>query len=177
MNFIGEHLFAGQLGHLLIILAFVASLVSFISYAAYSFEKKQEQKNYWLKLARISFLFYAISILTVFGLVYYICANHLYEYMYVYKHASRELEPKYLLACIWEGQEGSFLLWSIWHVIIGSVFIFKRNSPWESPVLTVINLAQAFMMLMILGIYIGDVRIGNSLFALTRNEIVAPIFT
>ena len=177
MNFIGEHLFAGQLGHLLIILAFVASLVSFISYAAYSFEKKQEQKNYWLKLARISFLLEAISILTVFGLVYYICANHLYEYMYVYKHASRELEPKYLLACIWEGQEGSFLLWSIWHVIIGSVFIFKRNSPWESPVLTVINLAQAFMMLMILGIYIGDVRIGNSLFALTRNEIVAPIFT
>jgi len=177
MNFIGEHLFAGQLGHLLIILAFVASLVSFISYAAYSFEKKQEQKNYWLKLARISFLLEAISILTVFGLVYYICANHLYEYMYVYKHASRELEPKYLLACIWEGQEGSFLLWSIWHVIIGSVFIFKRNSPWESPVLTVINLAQAFMMLMKLGIYIGDVRIGNSLFALTRNEIVAPIFT
>lgn len=177
MNFIGEHLFAGQLGHFLIILAFVASLISCISYAAYHFDKQQQQKNYWLTLARISFLLEALSILTVFVLVYYICANHLYEYMYVYKHASKELEPKYLLACIWEGQEGSFLLWSIWHVIIGSVFIFKRNSPWESPVLTVINLAQAFMMLMILGIYIGETRIGNSLFSLTRNEIVAPIFS
>ena len=176
MNFIGEHLFAGQLGHLLIIIAFIASLVSLIAYAAYGFEKKPDQKKYWLQLARISFLLEAISILAVFGIVYYICANHLYEYMYVYKHASRELEPKYLLACIWEGQEGSFLLWSIWHVIIGSIFILKRNTQWESPVLTVINLAQAFMMLMILGIYIGDVRIGNSLFALTRNEITAPIF-
>ncbi len=36
------------------------------------------------------------------------------------------LETKYLLACTWEGQEGSFLLWSFWHCILGLVVI--RNS-------------------------------------------------
>ncbi|MBK7883177.1 MAG: cytochrome c biogenesis protein CcsA [Chitinophagaceae bacterium] len=95
--------------------------------------------------------------------------------MYAYKHASKELEPKYLLACIWEGQEGSFLLWTIWHSILG-IFIMLKSKEWEAPVMTVISLAQFFLLMMILGIYVFDVRIGNSLFTLTRNEISGPIF-
>jgi cytochrome c-type biogenesis protein CcmF len=100
--------------------------------------------------------------------------------MYAYKHASMELEKRYLLACIWEGQEGSFLLWAICHSLLGTVIILRRKSVmvngWEAPVMTVINFAQFFLLLMILGIYVFDVRIGNSLFTLTRNEINAPIF-
>ncbi|HML57924.1 MAG TPA: hypothetical protein PKA85_06090 [Ferruginibacter sp.] len=42
--------------------------------------------------------------------------------------------------------------------------------------MSILSLAQAFLFLMILGIYIFDVRIGNGLFVLTRNELVAPIF-
>jgi cytochrome c-type biogenesis protein CcmF len=41
----------------------------------------------------------------------------------------------------------------------------------------VVNLAQFFLLMMILGVYVFDVRIGNSLFTLTRNEINAPIFS
>jgi cytochrome c-type biogenesis protein CcmF len=48
--------------------------------------------------------------------------------MYAYKHASLELEPKYLLACIWEGQEGSFLLWTICHSIFGGIILLARNT-------------------------------------------------
>ena len=96
--------------------------------------------------------------------------------MYAYKHASKELEYKYLLACIWEGQEGSFLLWTIWHSVLG-IFIITKSKEWEAPVMTVISFAQFFLLLMILGIYVFDVRIGNSPFTLTRNEIAAPIFS
>jgi cytochrome c-type biogenesis protein CcmF len=96
--------------------------------------------------------------------------------MYAYKHASKELEPKYLLACIWEGQEGSFLLWTIWHCILG-IFIMFKSKEWEAPVMTVISLAQFFLLMMLLGFYIGDVRLGSSPFTLTRDEIAGPIFS
>ncbi|RYY48966.1 MAG: cytochrome c assembly protein [Chitinophagaceae bacterium] len=180
MNFIGEHLLPGQLGHFFVILAFVAALLSTIAYFISSGKIQKPDHHYWMRLARIAFFTQVLSIFVVFGIVFYICSNHLYEYMYAYKHASLELEKKYLLACIWEGQEGSFLLWSICHAIFGSLVIFRRNSDllksWEAPVMTVISLAQFFLLLMILGVYVGDTRIGNSLFSLTRNEINAPIF-
>src|SRR5688572_5589550 len=176
MNFEGEHLFAGQLGHFFVILSFVASILSAISF----FKASVPGNDNWIKLGRIAFGVQVVSVIVVFAVIFYICSNHYYEYMYAYKHASKELEYKYLLACIWEGQEGSFLLWSICHAVFGSIIITRRNSEllkgWEAPVMTVISLAQFFLLLMILGIYVGDTRIGNSLFTLTRNEINAPIF-
>ena len=180
MKFIGEHLFPGQLGHFFVIFAFVASLLSTIAFFISSGKIQKAEHKDWLRFARIAFLSQVAALIIVFGTVFYICSNHLYEYMYAYKHASLELEKKYLLACIWEGQEGSFLLWSICHAVFGSIIILKRNSEmlkgWEAPIMTVISLAQFFLLFMILGIYVGDTRIGNSLFSLTRNEISAPIF-
>jgi cytochrome c-type biogenesis protein CcmF len=181
MNFIGEHLLPGQLGHLLVIISFVASLFATVAFFIASRTNDVVSKTTWLQYARTAFLAQAASIVFIFAIVFYICFNHLYEYMYAYKHASLELEKKYLLACIWEGQEGSFLLWSIWHAVLGCIIMLRRNKPllstWEAPVMTIISLAQFFLMMMILGIYFFDVRIGNSLFTLTRNEIDAPIFS
>lgn len=181
MNFIGEHLFPGQLGHFFIIFAFIASLLSTIAFFISSGKIQRPEHRDWLRFARAAFFAQVASLIIVFATVFYICSNHLYEYMYAYKHASLELEKKYLLACIWEGQEGSFLLWAICHAVFGSIIILRRNTAslkgWEAPVMTVISMAQFFLLLMILGIYIGDIRIGKSLFALTRNEINAPIFS
>ena len=176
MNFIGEHLLPGLFGHFFVILSFVASLIAVVSFFLASTHKNEIQKLSWLKLGKAAFITQAVCIFIIFGLVFYICSQHLYEYLYAYKHASKELEPKYLLACIWEGQEGSFLLWSIWNALIGLI-LMRKNALSKAPVLTASSLAQFFMMLMILGIYAGDTRIGNSLFSLTRNEINGPIFS
>lgn len=176
MNFEGEHLLPGQLGHFFTILAFIASLIAGFSWFKSARIADPVESRNWLKLARISFITQVISAIAIFAIVYYICANHYYEYIYVYKHASKELEAKYLLACIWEGQEGSFLLWAICHSVIGVIFLTTK-SKWESDVMSIVAIAQAFLFMMILGIYISDTRIGNSLFALTRNELVAPIFS
>jgi cytochrome c-type biogenesis protein CcmF len=176
MKFEGEHLLPGQIGHFFVLLAFTASLLSTISFFTASRLTNNIQKNLWLKYARTIFFIQAASVITVFLTIFFICNNHYFEYLYAYKHASRELESKYLLACIWEGQEGSFLLWSIWHCVLGSILIFKSKQ-WEAPVMTVISLAQCFLMLMLLGIYFGDVRIGSSAFVLTRNEINGPVFS
>ncbi|HML57925.1 MAG TPA: hypothetical protein PKA85_06095 [Ferruginibacter sp.] len=128
MNFEGEHLLPGQLGHFFVILAFIASVVATLGwFNATRTASTPDRAAGWLKLARAAFGTQVLSALVVFGIVYYICANHYFEYLYVYKHASIELEPKYLLACIWEGQEGSFLLWALCHSIIGSIFLFRKS--------------------------------------------------
>jgi cytochrome c-type biogenesis protein CcmF len=176
MEYIGEHLWLGKLGHFFILVAFIASLLSTISYFFALNNKQPQQQASWLKMGRLLFFAQGAALLAVFAIIFTICANHYFEYMYAYKHASKELEPKYLLACIWEGQEGSFLLWCVWHTLLGGIVIFK-NKNWEALVLAVINTMQFFMLFMLLGIYVGEYCIGSSLFTLTRNEIAAPIFS
>lgn len=176
MQFEGEHLLPGKIGHFFVLLAFVASVISTIAYFTASTKTNLIEKRSWLRFARISFITQLLSAVIIFATIFYICANHYFEYMYAYKHASKELEPRYLLACIWEGQEGSFLLWTIWHSVLG-IFIMIRSKEWEAPVMTVISLAQFFLLFMLLGLYVGDVRLGSSPFTLTRNEIAGPIFS
>lgn len=175
MQFEGEHLLPGQIGHFFVILAFVASLIATIGYAKASFSKDIAEKQSWIRFARMAFITQLVSAFVIFSVIFYICSHHYFEYMYAYKHAAKELESKYLLACIWEGQEGSFLLWTIWHSIIGLFIIIKSKKPllegWEAPVMSVISFAQFFLGMMILGIYIFGIRIGSSPFTLTRNEI------
>ncbi|MEJ7675222.1 MAG: hypothetical protein WKF59_21580 [Chitinophagaceae bacterium] len=43
--------------------------------------------------------------------------------------------------------------------------------------MTVISFAQVFLALMILGLYVDDVRIGSNPFVLTRNQLEGPIFS
>ena len=176
MQFEGEHLLPGQIGHFFVLLAFIASIISTIAFFTASRKTDLIEKKSWLNFARLAFITQLIAAVIIFITIFYICANHYFEYMYAYKHASKELEPKYLLACIWEGQEGSFLLWTIWHSILG-IFIMAKSKEWEAPVMTVISLAQFFLLMMLLGLYIGDVRLGSSPFTLTRDEIAGPIFS
>ncbi|MEO9023319.1 MAG: cytochrome c biogenesis protein CcsA [Ginsengibacter sp.] len=182
MTFENEHLLPGQVGHFFVLLAFVASIISAISYFKASKIKVDNltagqtgEKQSWLRFARGAFFIQAFSLLAVFICIYYICSQHYFEYIYAYKHASKELEPKYLLACIWEGQEGSFLLWSLWQSLLGIILIFTAKKR-EAPILGIISSAQVFLVLMILGLYIFNVRIGSNPFALTRNELEGPIF-
>jgi cytochrome c-type biogenesis protein CcmF len=176
MKFEGEHLLPGQVGHFFVLLAFVASLVSSIAYFYASAVKQETEKRSWIIFARGAFFIQFVSLVTVFITIYYICSHHYFEYLYSYKHASKELEPKYLLACIWEGQEGSFILWSLWQCVLGSILIVTSKKR-EAPILGVITLAQFVLLMMIVGIYIGDTRIGSSPFVLTRDEINGPIFS
>ncbi len=177
MTFENEHLIPGQVGQFFIVLAFVASIVSVISYfTASKIQLENSEKQKWIRFARAAFFIEVFSLLTVFISIFYICSHHYFEYFYAYKHASKELEPKYLLACIWEGQEGSFLLWALWHCVLGTILVFTAKKR-EAPVMTIVNSAQVFLVLMILGIYIFNTRIGSSPFVLTRNELAGPIFS
>jgi cytochrome c-type biogenesis protein CcmF len=174
--YIGEHLFPGQAGHFLIIVSLVSSLVASIAYFKSANSIVQTDADSWKRLGRIAFAIDAISVMAVFGLIYYIISQHYFEYYYAYNHSDRSLNTGYLLSCIWEGQEGSFLLWAIWHGVLGLV-LMRTAKKWEAPVLSVISLVQASLATMILGLYIFDFKIGTNPFLLTRQFFQdAPIF-
>lgn len=177
MNYIGEHLLPGQLGHFFIVLALVSALVATIAYVKSTNAVLPEDERNWKKLGRWAFGTNAVSILSVFALLIYILATHKFEYYYAWNHSSLDMNPEYLLAAFWEGQEGSFLLWSFWFVVIGLYFI-TRSTKWESPILSVIAIAQICLATMVIGLYLGDTMVGSNPFLLVREKFSdAPVFT
>jgi len=141
--------------------------LSFIFHSVY---KTTEQDDlFWKRLARYSFIAEAISVFCVIALLFYINNNHLFEYKYAWQHSSRSLEPKYLLASLWEGQEGSFLLWSVWHCVLGLIVI-RSGKQWEAPVMTVVSFAQFCLATMVAGIYIFGEKLGSNPFILLRDS-------
>lgn len=169
MDYIGEHRLPGQFGHFFIVLSLVASLVATFSFLKGTQSKTDIDAGYWKKLARYAFITETISVIAIFSILLYIVSNHLFEYKYAWQHSSRSLETKYLLACFWEGQEGSFLLWSIWHCVLGLVLI-KTGKKWEAPVMTVVSFAQFCLATMIAGIYIFGWKMGSNPFILLRDS-------
>ena len=113
-QYIGEHLWPGYLGHFFVILSFVAALFSSFSYfSAVRTEKGSiDNSNAWRSMGRAGFLIHAFSVVAIFAALYYIIEGHLFEYHYAWEHSSRALPSKYLLSCFWEGQQGSFMLWT-----------------------------------------------------------------
>jgi cytochrome c-type biogenesis protein CcmF len=169
MDFFGEQRLPGQIGHFFILLSLVSSLVATLSYFLSAQSKNIESASGWKKLARISFITEVISVISIFVILFYIINNHRFEYKYAWQHSSRSLEVKYLLACFWEGQEGSFLLWSTWHSVIGLILI-KTAKTWEAPVMTVVSFAQFCLATMLAGLYFFGWKMGSNPFELLRDS-------
>ncbi len=167
IQYIGEHLIPGKVGHFFIVLSFTAALLSTIAYFFASRENNLDP--IWKKTGRIAFLTHGFSVFAIMGTLFYMILNHYFEYQYVWQHSSRSLPLRYMLSCFWEGQEGSFLLWMVWHVVLG--FILMRSARgFEAPVMTVFSAVQAFIASMLLGIYIFDYRLGSNPFILLREH-------
>jgi cytochrome c-type biogenesis protein CcmF len=169
MNYFGEHLLPGQLGHFFIVLSLIASLVATFSFFKATRSTIETDAHYWKKLARYAFIIETVSVFSIFGILFYIIQNHLFEYKYAWQHSSLSLEFKYMFACFWEGQEGSFLLWSVWHCVLGLILI-KTAKQWEAPVMTVVSFAQVCIATMIAGIYVFGQKMGSNPFILLRDS-------
>lgn len=187
INYIGEHLFPGQLGHFLIILAFIASIVATISYFIATVNKVHENRQSWRKLGRSSFIVQFGATAGILFLLCWILFHHYFEYQYVWEYTSKDLPKEFLFSSIWNGQEGSFLLWSIWDCILGAVLMYTSGRQdkklagngvgWEAPVMTIMSFAQFCLASMLLGIYIFGYKVGSSPFILFREaNPTMPVF-
>lgn len=169
----GEHLLPGHLGQFFVILSFGAALLSTISYY---FATTNKLDTSWHRLGRIGFYLNTVSVVGIGTCLFYIIYNHLFEYHYAWEHSSRTLPVYYIISSYWEGQEGSFWLWTFWQAVLGNILIWKAKS-WENPVMTVISLSQTLLSSMLIGVEIFGTRVGSSPFILLREALEAPIFS
>ena len=103
MEYVGEHLFPGQLGRFAIVLGFVASIMAAVAYYfATQRRANEEEASGWRKIGRASFLVHGLSFFTVIGVLFYIMINQYYEYQYVQLHVSDELPFKYIFSAFWK---------------------------------------------------------------------------
>ncbi len=179
IQYIGEHLLPGQLGHFAILLCFVSALLATTAYFFASHPRQESQWHNWKTMGRVAFGIHGLSVFTIIGTIFYVMIQQYYEYQYVWAHVSEDLPFKYIFSAFWEGQEGSFLLWMFWHVILGFILI-RTAGKWESPVLSSLSLIQLFIGSMILGVYFQmggeEYRIGSNPLMLLRDTMDAPIF-
>ncbi|MCC6282304.1 MAG: cytochrome c biogenesis protein CcsA, partial [Saprospiraceae bacterium] len=175
MEYIGEHLFPGQLGHLCAVLSFVAVLLSTVSYFIATKHRESATYEGWRNIGRFGFLLHGLAVLGIIGSLFFILAGKMYEYQYAWANVSDDLPSQYIFSAFWKEQQGSFLLWSFWHIVLG-LFLMLRSGKWETSVMAVIGLAEVFIASMILGLWFGDFRLGASPFDLLRDTMDAPIF-
>ncbi len=164
------HTTIGSAGHLLTIIAFASALLAVFAYFKAGLAGTSlDEVSSWKKYARVVFSIHALSVLGIVFSLYWIIGNHYFEYHYAWKNSSLSLPTGYTISSFWQDQEGSFLLWIFWNVVLGSILIFSNRS-WEAPVMTIFALVQAFLTSMILGVVIPgiDLKIGSTPFLLMK---------
>ena len=174
-TFVGEHLLPGKIGQFFIVLTFGTALLSLISYYFATIQKNKLDTS-WRNIGKFAFTLNLFSIIATGSCLFYIIYKHYFEYHYAWAHSSTTLPVYYIISCFWEGQEGSFWLWTFWQGVLGMVLIFTARS-WENSVMTTISLSQVFLASMLLGVEILGIKIGSSPFILLRDAIEAPIFS
>lgn len=178
VSYTGEHLLYGQLGNSFVFLSFAAALLAAFSYFR-SAQNNELGEGPWKKLGRISFWLHSLAVIGIMSTLFVMIFKHTYEYYYVWEHSSNSMPKRYTLACFWEGQEGSFLLWTFWQVLIGNILI-RSTKQWEAPVMSTVSLVQVFLASMLLGFYVFGIKIGSNPFTLLRDTpefANLPIFT
>lgn len=162
-----EQLIWGYLGNGFIAFGFALALLSVIAFILAN--RSKEDHASWSFIGTTAFGLHALFVAGIAGTLLYLLFNHRFEYHYVFWHSNREMQMKYILSCLWEGQEGSFLLWTFWHCVLGVIILFRKDE-WKAPVMAVIASVQVFLLSMLFGIWIGDYKIGSNPFLLLKHH-------
>ena len=171
MQYLGEHHLWSLAGRLFVALSFAGAFVAAFFYGLQVFRSpaaREERPVHSLRTAgRWAFGLHSLGVLGTIGVLFAALFNHWFEFDYVWRHSSLDMPLEYIASCFWEGQEGSFLLWLTWHMILGWVLI-KTAKTWEYGTLFGLAIVQLFLASMLLGVYFGEVKLGSSPFVLIR---------
>ncbi len=75
------------------------------------------------KLAQRFFTFGTLSFISAFVCLLVLFLTHQFQFKYVFEHSARDHELQYLIAGVWSGQEGSFLLWGLMASVVGAIAV------------------------------------------------------
>ena len=156
-----------MLGKFLIYIAFAASIVTIICF--FKVHLKKDKKI--LKLGRLFFHITAISVISSAVFLLYLILTHQFQYAYVYEYSDTQLQLPLLISTFYAGQEGSFMLWTLFTVIIGVVLLnyVSNGDRLEPQVMSIYTLVIAFLTLIMIlkspfnyiwEMFPGDVKAG-----------------
>lgn len=133
-------------GSILVVAALFAGL-----YSTYKFYKAYNDG--YGNIIQARYAYHAMTILVIIASTYllYLILTHQYQYIYVFEYSSGDLSLGLLLSTFFAGQEGSFLLWLLFTVVIG---LFLQNytskrGDLEARVMMVYTLAAVFLLIMV----------------------------
>lgn len=118
-----------MLGFFSIILALLASGIS--AYYFYnSHTANQAKRSGKASHSRGLSFYWGAAGLTGIAALYllYIILSNNFQYAYVFSYSSRELSLVYKLSAFWAGQEGSFMLWVLVHVVFGITIARQKST-------------------------------------------------
>ncbi|WP_372638212.1 heme lyase CcmF/NrfE family subunit [Fodinibius sp.] len=147
-------------GELLVNAAFLFAILAAIGYFLYA----RNDEDRYFKVSNWLFGLQGFFLLVASGLLVYIILTHQFNFYYVYNYTSSDLQLKYLISAFWGGQEGSFMLWVLFSILIGFGLMKWTRDTYRGPVLFFLTLTHIFMLSMISGIPLGDATLGASPF-------------
>lgn len=129
------------------ILMWAAFLLGVASTFAYAMAIRREEQ--YATLARQAYYGMTAAITVASGLLMYLLVNHDYRLHYVWAYSDNVLEWYYLISTFWAGQEGSFLLWIFFGVLLGVPLIrFARE--YETRVMIFYNATLISLIVLLL---------------------------
>src|SRR5262249_55223735 len=96
-------------GKIVVITGLVSSILAIALYAAHAISG--ERFRPLLISARIVFGATVCCAIGAFGRLMFLVSHHQFQYDYVMRYSSSDLNWPWNYAATWAGQEGSFLLW------------------------------------------------------------------
>jgi cytochrome c-type biogenesis protein CcmF len=129
------------------ILLWLAFLLGIASIAAYVMVIRGREE--WRSLARQAYVLMTAAVVIVSCLLLYLLITHDYRLAYVWSYSDNLLPLHYLISTFWGGQEGSFLLWIFWGVLLG-LPLMKFARSYESRVMVFYNLTLLSLIMLLL---------------------------
>ena len=165
----------GTVGHVSLVVAFVASLAALAAFVLGSRQTAEAQG--WMRIGRWAWGAMAAGVAIASAMLWTGLFGRHFDLAYVYQQTSTAMPWRYTFSAFWAGQEGSFLLWVIMTAVVGGLLarwslktdggepVVEARRQFGGPVLAVTALCQAFLLSMIVGLRLGPIPIGASPFA------------
>jgi cytochrome c-type biogenesis protein CcmF len=136
-----------MIGSILVKIAFLACIASVASYFLY----QRRPSARLLTAGRALFHATVVSVLVIAAYLLSLILTHQFQYTYIWSYSSRELSLPLLISTFYAGQEGSFMLWTLYTSIIG-VFLMRHASRngYEPEVMGVFGMIEASLLLMLI---------------------------
>jgi cytochrome c-type biogenesis protein CcmF len=104
-----------------------------------------------LRTGRWAFVAAVAGVLGTAAFLLHLILTHQFQYTYVWSYSSRDLPTPLLISTLYAGQEGSFLLWTLYTSVIGLFLLrYSAKMRYEAEVMGVYGLIMLMLLVMLI---------------------------